>query len=100
MHGAIEMENLCFKEGGQQGPQMLWVFWTLKSEDFLPLYAHTPRRFAIWGRNQRLYDTAYYHSKCCMEARFLEITSSGSALPPTPEAEHVKKHQEVILDLT
>ncbi len=39
MHGAIEMENLCFKEGGQQGPQMLWVFWTLKSEDFLPLYA-------------------------------------------------------------
>jgi len=35
MHGATEMENLCFKEGGQQGPQMLWVFWTSKKREYL-----------------------------------------------------------------
>ena len=35
MHGATEMENLCFKEGGQQGPPMLWVFWTSKKREYL-----------------------------------------------------------------
>ncbi len=58
MRGATEMENLCFKEGGQQDPQMLWVFSTLKSEDFLPiqipkLNSEMPhfvlQSFAFWG---------------------------------------------------
>jgi hypothetical protein len=37
---------------------------------------------------------------CCMEARFSKTRSAGIALPTTPEGKQVKKHQEVIYDLT